>query len=74
VVDDVVALPVVGGDHSHPVQALGQVGENVGDAVPDPVVAALGRRRNQSDMRGERRHDEDDGDEGEAHVQLKRTA
>ena len=43
VVDDVVALAVVGGDDPDAVQALGQVGEHVGDPVAHPVVAALGR-------------------------------
>ena len=42
VVDDVVALAVVGGDDADAVQALGQVGQHVGDAVAHPVVAALG--------------------------------
>ena len=52
-VDHVVSLPVVGGHDAHAVQALGQVGQHVGDAVAHPVVAALrgplephrGRRR-----------------------------
>ena len=42
VVDDVVALAVVGGDDPDAVQALGQVGQHVGDPVAHPVVAALG--------------------------------
>ena len=41
VVDDVVALAVVGGDDPDPVEALGQVGQHVGDPVAHPVVAAL---------------------------------
>ena len=43
VVDHIVALPVVGSHDAHAVQALGQVGQHVGDAVTHPVVAALGR-------------------------------
>ena len=49
VVEDVVALAVVRGDDAHAVQALGEVGQHVGDPVADPVVAALGGRRNQSE-------------------------
>jgi hypothetical protein len=39
--DDVVALAVVGGHDADAVQALGQVGQDVGDPVADSVVAPL---------------------------------
>ena len=41
VVDHVVPLAVVRGHDAHPVEALGKVGQDVGDAVPHPVVAAF---------------------------------
>ena len=37
--DRVVAAPVEGGDEPDPVEALGEVGEHVGDPVPYPQVA-----------------------------------
>ena len=56
VMDDVEPLAVVGGDHPHAVQALGQVRHDVGDAVAHPVVAPLGRHPEPQ------RHDHEGGD------------
>ena len=61
-------LAVVGRHDAHPVQALGEVGEDVRDAVAHPVVAALGRPAEPERHADERRHDEHHGDEREAHV------
>ena len=58
VVDHVVALAVVGGDDAHAVQALGEVGQHVGDAVADPVVAALGGPLEPDRHDDQRRHDQ----------------
>ena len=68
VMDDVLALAVVGGDDAHAVQALGQVGEHVGDAVADLVVAALRGDPEPQRHHREDRDDQDDGDEGQPHV------
>ena len=66
VVDDVAALAVVGGDDTHAVQALGEVGEHVGDAVADPVVAAFGCDAEPERHQHESGNDEQHGDDGQA--------
>ena len=65
VMDDVVALAVVGGDDAHAVQALGEVGHHVGDAVAHPVVAAFGRHAEPQRHDHEGGDDEQHGDDGQ---------
>ena len=68
VIDHVVALPVVGRDDPHALQALRQVGQHERDAVAHLVVAALGGPL-EPDRHGEEHgHHHDDGDEGKFHV------
>ena len=67
-VDHVVALPVVGRDDAHALQALRQVGQHERDAVAHLVVATLGGPF-EPDRHGEEHgHHHDDGDEGELHI------
>ncbi len=68
VVDHVVALAVVGGHDADAVEALGQVGQHVGDPVADPVVAALGGPLEPDRGADQRRDDQHHGDEGQQHV------
>ena len=68
VMDDVVPLAVVGGDHPHAVQALGQVGHHVGDAVAHPVVAALGRHPEPQRHEHQGGDDQQHRDEGQLDV------
>ena len=68
VVDHVAALPVVGGDDPHPVEALGQIGHDVGDPVTDLVVAGLRSTVEPHRHRRQNRNHENQGDEGQPHV------
>ena len=68
VVHHVVPLAVVGRDDAHALQALGEIGQDQGDAVADLVVAALGGPLEPDRHDDQRRHDHDDGDEGQPHI------
>ena len=68
VLDDVVALAVVGGDRADAVQALGEVGEHVGDPVADAVVAALGGRAEPQRRDRQQRDDERERDQRQLDV------
>ena len=68
VVDHVLALAVVGGDDAYTVQALRQVGQNVGDAVPYPVITPLGRPFEPDGRHHQDGDDQEHGDGGQVHV------
>src|ERR1035437_10993432 len=40
---DILTLPVVGGDDTYTMETLGEVGQDVGDAVAHPLIAAFRR-------------------------------
>ncbi len=68
VVDHVVPLAVVGGHDAHTVEALGQVGEHVGDAVADPVVTPLRGPLEPQGGHDQGGHDQHDGDSGQPDI------
>ena len=66
--DDVVALAVVGGHDAHTVEALGQVGQDVGDPITDLVVAPLRCSFEPDGGHHQRRNDQYHRDEGQIGV------
>ena len=69
-VDDVVPLAVVGGHDADARQALLEVRQHVGDAVPDPRVAAVGGDAEPEGQPGQRGHDEHHGHDGQVRVHV----
>ena len=63
VADDVPPLAVVRDDGADAVEALGEIAEHAGDAVPHTVIAALRRRSEPKRADREDRHDERERDQ-----------
>ena len=74
VVQHVVPLAVVGGDDTDAVKGLGQVGQDVGNPVADPVIPVFGPLAEPEREHCQRRDDQQDGDQGQLDIQRQHDA